>query len=190
MDAPVDPAELRVRGGPLLAALDRRLHGARDHADATAAYVFGTAAEVGMTEERAKLTAEAARLHDLGKLYLPAELLRDSPPLDAEERLRFEYHPEACYRLLLGSGVVDEVATWLRDQCERVDGHGFPRALPAEEIPLESRVIAAACAYDEGRRRMAAPLALAELRGAAGSALDPAVVAALAAVVGRAAPAP
>jgi HD-GYP domain-containing protein (c-di-GMP phosphodiesterase class II) len=143
------------------------------------------AAELGASEADCGLVAETARLHDAGKLFLPSDLLGDSPPLAGDDRLRYEAHPEHCYRLLLGAGIPDEPARWLRDQCERIDGHGFPRALAADEIALESRIIAAACAYDSVRHQVSSSLALAELRGAAGTALDPDVVAALSAVVAR-----
>jgi HD-GYP domain-containing protein (c-di-GMP phosphodiesterase class II) len=184
-----DATALNELGAALLDALERRAPGAREHAAATARYAFGVGAELGLPAAGCDLVADAARLHEVGTLYLPAELLRQSPPLPEEKRLRRDAQAEAGYRLLVGVGAPAEVCEWIRLQGERFDGGGRNR-LAADAIPIESRIIAAACAYDSVRRRASPAPALAELRGAAGSALDPDVVAALSAVVTRVAPGP
>jgi HD-GYP domain-containing protein (c-di-GMP phosphodiesterase class II) len=182
-----ETSAVRACGAALLDALRERLPGVRDHADATADYAFAIAAELGLNRRRCELVAEAARLHDVGKLYLPPELLREDPPLSAEERLQLDGHPRAGHDLLLGAGVPADVAGWILYQAERLDGAG-PQKLSGEAIPLESRIIAVACAYEAATRTMTGDLALAELTGAGGTALDPRAVAALTAVVGRVLP--
>ena len=84
---------------------------------------------------------------------------------------------------------------WLRYSLERYDGTGQPDGLFGGAIPLESRIIRTACAFATGLSSAAlsdewsgAPsvLALAEVRAAAGTALDRGAVEALAAVLQRA----
>ncbi len=192
---PLGEASLvRVRGAALLDALEARAPGARRHADATATYAFATAVELDLDRTGCELIRETARLHDIGHLYLPAELMgRRAATLSARERARIESHVEAGQRLGLGAGLPEQECDWVLHSRERFDGLGVPDGLAGDAIPVASRVIRAACAYDvslqgaptpPGERRAAA---LARLRGAAGTELDARVVDALAALVERAA---
>ena len=69
--------------------------------------------------------------------------------------------------------------------CERWDGRGYPDKLKGEEIPPESRIIAAAAALEAmasdqpGRRRLPEDVALREIESLGGSSLDPSVIEAL-----------
>ena len=64
-----DPALLRLRGAPLLEALERHAEGARDHAESTATYAFAAAAELGLARDTCALLREASRLHEIGQIY-------------------------------------------------------------------------------------------------------------------------
>ena len=187
-------AETRLRGEPLLEGLGAHLPGAREHADATATYAFATAVEVGIDRAGCELIREAARLHDVGKLYLPQWLLAaPAGELSEGERAERESHHALGHKVALGAGVPEEACAWILHVRERVDGEGAG-GLAGEGIPLAARIIRVACAYgtllrqqppgsaDETRQA-----ALAWLRSAGGAELDPALVEALARVVGRAA---
>jgi HD-GYP domain-containing protein (c-di-GMP phosphodiesterase class II) len=185
---------VRVRGEALLDALEARVPGSRRHADAAAAYAFATAVELDFDRSSCELIREAARLHDIGQLYVPAELLAREPAgLSAREHAQLEEHVEAGRRLGLGAGLPEQVCDWLMCSRERFDGLGRPGGLAGARIPAPSRIIRAACAYDvalaqapapSGARR---PAALARLREVAGVELDARVVEALATIVERAA---
>lgn len=195
---PGAPAELaatvRERGAVLLEALEEHLPGARDHADATGSYAFA-AAVVGLELPRAEaeLVRETARLHDVGMLYVPAEVARTPwSELDEAGRQAFEGHYEAGARLALGAGIPDDVCGWLLQLRERWDGRG-PERLAGDAIPLPARVARAACGCDlalataapgatRAERRTAAATAL---RAAAGHELDPRLAEALAGILER-----
>jgi HD-GYP domain-containing protein (c-di-GMP phosphodiesterase class II) len=187
---PGDPAlnELvRLRGAPLLEALEAHMPGARDHADATGAYAFAGAAGIGLGHAPAELCRETAKLHDVGMLYVPSAVIRT--PLgdwDATQHATFDAHYEAGAKLALGAGISDDVCGWLLQIRERFDGHG-PDGLAGEAIPIASRIARAACACDT---LLASPQggatldqrradAVVRLRAAAGQELDPRVVDAL-----------
>jgi HD-GYP domain-containing protein (c-di-GMP phosphodiesterase class II) len=181
-----------LRGDPLLEGLEQHIPGSLAHADATAAYAFALAVEIGLDRERCEPIRETARLHDVGKLYLPAWLL-DEPAgqLSASDREQLDSHHALGHRVALGAGVPEECCAWILHCRERFDGGG-PGGLAGEGIPLESRIIRVACAYGTlldqqpaGTRDEARNAALAWLRASGGAELDPALVEALARVVQR-----
>jgi putative two-component system response regulator len=192
--APQDDASTtRIRGEPLLDALAGHQPGSREHADATAAYAFAVAVEIGLGRADCELIREAARLHDVGKLYVPTSLLgRPVNELSPEERKQVVSQEAAGRSLALGAGVPEEPCSWILHSRERFDGGG-PDRLAGEGIPLASRIIRVACAYEAlvgsqpGSPDEARHGALAEVRAAGGTELDPALVEVLARVVQRAA---
>jgi HD-GYP domain-containing protein (c-di-GMP phosphodiesterase class II) len=170
----------------LLWALDERLPGAREHADATASYAFATAAELGIGRDHSLLVREAARLHEVGKLYVPEPLLRrPRADLSPQQLARIEAHATAGARVARSAGLPDEACEWILGAGERFDSGAEP-ALPA-------RIIAAACAYDtllretSQDRGAAQRWALIRVIEEAGGRLDPMAVDGLARVVERAA---
>jgi HD-GYP domain-containing protein (c-di-GMP phosphodiesterase class II) len=188
---------VRMRGGALIDALDRHLPGSREHAEACASYAFATAVELGYDRGHSELIREAAKLHEVGKLYVPAYVLGQDPAaLSDAERAQLDGQYEAGYRVAHGAGIAAGVCGWILRARERFDGRG-PEELAGDAIPVESRIIRATCAGD---RVLASPStasqsadlaerrrnAIDELRGQSGRELDPRVVDAFAAVLERA----
>ena len=198
-DSGLDPdlaSRVSVRGLELLRALERHLPGSVDHADGTAAYAFAAAAELGLERDHAEAVREAARLHEVGAVYVRAALLVRPPgELTSEERTQLGSRFARGAELARGAGVPDEACAWIGAAGERFDGRR-PGALAGERIPIESRIVRVACACAtalaapapgrtsprERRRR-----AIRALRAAAGSELDPDVTAALVTILERAA---
>jgi HD-GYP domain-containing protein (c-di-GMP phosphodiesterase class II) len=173
-------------GAPLLDALEQHLPGARRHADATAAYALATAAELGFERDRADSIREAARLHDVGLVYVPAVVLaRPAESLSDQERSTLDSHLEAAYRLCRGSGIPEQVCGWILRTRERYDGRG-PEGLRGMAVPIEARIIRTACAADLLLARAGGEGTVDALRAAEGSELDPVVTDAVVAVVERA----
>jgi HD-GYP domain-containing protein (c-di-GMP phosphodiesterase class II) len=187
---------IRARGETLLAALERHWAGSRAHADGTATFAFATAVELGWGREPAEEVREAARLHDVGLVYVPAETLsRAAGDLTVEERTLLDSRFARGAALARAAAVPEAACEWIRAVGERFDGGG-PSGLAGERIPAESRVIRTACLCDAvlaGAAPVQAPpggrhrLALDELRRRSGAELDPRVSGALAGVLERAA---
>jgi diguanylate cyclase (GGDEF)-like protein len=146
------------------------------------------ARQMGLDPEEAELIRVAGGLNDIGKLALPDDILAKPGPLDPSERRTVEQHPQIGYRILSSLGV-DPVATWVLHHHERWDGHGYPARLSGDQIPLGSRILFVADAYEAmtadqaWRRAMTPSAAIAELERCAGTQFDPDVVAAFAAEV-------
>lgn len=91
----------------------------------------------------------AALIHDIGKIGIPAEVARKrDAALSAQERTVMELHPgrgEAIIRMVPNLALAANI---VRHHHERLDGHGYPDRLGGEQIPLGSRIIAVASAYD------------------------------------------
>ncbi len=89
----------------------------------------------------------AGLLHDLGKIAVPDAILQKPGRLDSDELSVMREHAELGFRLLEGLGV-SPVDRWIRHHHEWWDGSGYPLGLVGEEIPLGSRIILVADAFD------------------------------------------
>ena len=87
-------------------------------------------------------------VHDIGKVGLPASLLGKEGPLTLEERRIMQDHSAIGERILREVDAYDDVATVVRHHHERIDGEGYPDGIEGESIPLLSRIIAVADAYN------------------------------------------
>jgi diguanylate cyclase (GGDEF)-like protein len=141
-------------------------------------------ARLGLPAEEVELVRLAGRLHDVGKLAVPEEILRKPGALTADEQRVLESHPQVGHGMLIPLDI-EPVPTWVLHHHERWDGTGHPSRLAGERIPLGARIIFAADAWDAMTNNRpysrAQPPADAreELIRCAGSQFDPAVVAAL-----------
>ncbi len=158
------------------------------HSERVALHVEGIARRLGLTEELVHQLKLAGRLHDLGKIAISDSVLQKPGQLTPEEVERVATHPQLGASLLDGMDL-HPVDIWIRHHHEHWDGTGYPDGLAGEEIPLGSRVILAADAYDAmTSERSYSPAAtpedaLAELERMAGIQFDPVVVSALRAYV-------
>jgi HD-GYP domain-containing protein (c-di-GMP phosphodiesterase class II) len=142
------------------------------------------ARRLSLPEHEVQTVWWAGTLHDLGKLAVRIEVVRKVGPLDQAEWREIRRHPAAGADLLLAvSSDLAPIATAVRAHHERWDGSGYPEGLSREEIPLLSRVIAIADAFDSMTRRrpyrvkvLAASEAIGEIQDKSGSQFDPALV--------------
>ncbi len=162
---------------------------ARDAYTGSHSYMVGelsarVAKRMGLESEQVELARLAGSLHDLGKLAIPEEILRKPGPLNEAERLVLERHPQIGFRMLDSLGV-EPVASWVLHHHERWDGDGYPDRLGGEAIPLGSRILFVADAYDAMttdriyRSKLSHERAISELERCAGTQFDPEVVSAL-----------
>jgi putative nucleotidyltransferase with HDIG domain len=151
------------------------------HSAAVARYSREVAKMMGLDEREQDLIHTAALLHDIGKFIFPDSILFADRKLTDEEWETVKMHPEQGAKLVRRIDGYGPVADIIYCHHERYDGNGYYR-IALQEIPLGSRIIAAADTYDvmtsrdSYRRPVSSEAALAELRRVAGSQLDPEVV--------------
>jgi putative nucleotidyltransferase with HDIG domain len=173
----------------MVATLEARDEYTAGHSTAVAVYARDIAKRMGLTDEGQRLAHLAGLVHDIGKVGLPPGLLEKPGPLTRDERRHMEQHSVIGERILSNVEDYAEIARIVRYHHERVDGMGYPDRLVGEDIPLLSKIIAVADAYDamtsDRPYRDAMPSRVARMRMAQAveSQFDTSVVAAFEAVL-------
>lgn len=88
------------------------------------------------------------RYHDIGKIVISEDILNKNDKLAYKELEEVMGHPEVGYTILSSSDKYINIARDVLYHHERYDGKGYPKRLKREEIPLNSRILALANAYD------------------------------------------
>jgi HD-GYP domain-containing protein (c-di-GMP phosphodiesterase class II) len=118
------------------------------HSRAVATYSRDIAKRMGLTPEDQERTYLSGLVHDIGKIGLPATLLNKEGRLTLDELREMERHSEIGERILSKVEAYADVALIVRHHHERMDGEGYPDRIRGEEIPLISKIIAVADAYN------------------------------------------
>jgi diguanylate cyclase (GGDEF)-like protein len=154
------------------------------HSEAVSRYTAAIGRAMDLDAEMVEYLRLAGLLHDLGKIAIPDNILRKAGQLLDDEQRALQEHAEIGYRLLQGADVAP-IDLWIRHHHESWDGTGYPAGLTGEEIPLGSRIILVADAFDAMtsdrvyRAGGSTTAAIAELRRCSWSQFDARVVAAL-----------
>ncbi len=175
-------------GGVALAILAEAQPTLGRHVDDVSLLAVALGRELGLGVAELDDLAQAADLHDVGKVAIPSSILDKPGPLEEEEWHWMRRHTLIGERMLAGAPALRNVARIVRATHERFDGTGYPDALAGEEIPLAARVIAVCDAFDAMvsdrvyRPALSYEQAIRELERGAGTQFDPRVVSAFLAV--------
>ncbi len=111
-------------------------------------YAKRLSTQLGLSNDEVLQMTIGGYLHDLGKIGVPDQILRKAGALTDDEFAIIKTHP------VVGAEIIQEhplsviAHDAIRYHHERVDGNGYPDAIPAETLPLSARVIAIADAFD------------------------------------------
>jgi HD-GYP domain-containing protein (c-di-GMP phosphodiesterase class II) len=100
--------------------------------------------EMGLSTEQLRVLRIASLLHDVGKVFIPAEFLAKPGKLTEAEFSMIKSHPDADYQILKTIDFSCAIADIVRQHHERLDGSGYPLGLKGDAIHLESKIIAVA----------------------------------------------
>lgn len=176
----------------LVATLDARDRYTAGHSAAVAIYSRDIAQRMGLRPEQQQLAHLCGLVHDIGKIGLHPGLLEKPGSLTLAERRQMEEHSAIGERILAKVDDYSEIAAIVRHHHERMDGEGYPDKLASESIPLLSRIVAVADAYNamtsDRPYRDAMPSRVARLRlaQAVETQFDTSVVAAFEAILATA----
>jgi diguanylate cyclase (GGDEF)-like protein len=180
-------AQQRSSRMAILTSLEQTLMTSTPEIEEHALQVWQYARQIGrslaLSSEEMTHLQHLARFHDLGMVTIPAQILNRPGPLTAAEWDLVKKHPETGYRIAQSSATeIVTVAEFILAHHERWDGTGYPSGKRGEAIPLLSRIIAIADAFDvmlRGRPYKPARSrenALSELKRCAGTQFDPSLV--------------
>ena len=144
-----EEAYLGPRVRSLMVQLERRDVSTEEHTRRVALLAARVGEELKLSATARRHLAVGGLLHDIGKLSVPLDILNKPGKLTDEEFAAIKRHPGDGRKLLeeLG-GFPEAVRGLVSDHHERLDGSGYPRGLTAEELSVETRILAVVDVYD------------------------------------------
>jgi putative nucleotidyltransferase with HDIG domain len=124
----------------MIDSIDRFVPELRGHSQRVARYAGIIAKAIKMPEERARRLYFACLMHDIGFMRLPHNKHAD--------KAIFSKHPAIGHDMLSPVNFYKDIAPFILHHHERYDGNGYPDGLQGDKIPLESRIVAIAEAFD------------------------------------------
>lgn len=156
-----------------------------DHCNNTGNLAVQIATVMKLSEDIIENILFGSKVHDVGKIHIPSEILNKPAALTTDEYTLVKKHCQDGYDIIMkeiGSEALAEIAL---DHHERLDGSGYPRGLKGDQISISSRILAVADSFDAMiserpyKRPIPIEAALEDLKAHIGTWYDPAVIKAL-----------
>ncbi len=128
----------------LASAVDKRDPYTAGHQRRVADLAVAIAAEMGLPQDQIDGIHISGLIHDIGKIYIPAEILSKPSRVSEIEMLMIQTHPQAGYDVLSAVDFPWPVAETVLQHHERIDGSGYPRGLLGADVLLEARILSVA----------------------------------------------
>ncbi|NLI89621.1 MAG: diguanylate cyclase [Epulopiscium sp.] len=154
----------------------------KKHSEAVSSIAVEIGRQLGMDDGKLRELKEIGKVYNIGEVTISNSILDKKDELTKEEWQEIKKHPEIGYRILSTSIELSNLAEYTLAHHERYDGSGYPKGLKGKEIPVVSRIVAVADAYDAMRTDRPYRKALndeeiiEELRKNAGTQFDPIIV--------------
>ncbi|MFC1996608.1 HD domain-containing phosphohydrolase [Chloroflexota bacterium] len=129
-------------------AIEGRDYYTRGHVDRVTTYAHSIAEELRWPPDHIRTLELGARLHDIGKVRVPDNILNKPGPLNDEEWAIMKEHPSVGSKILRGISHLQQAMPYILYHHERWDGSGYPEGLKGREIPIEARLLAIVDAFD------------------------------------------
>src|ERR1700737_4036047 len=129
-------------------ALDKKDAEPEGHSKRVTAFTIAIARAMGLSKDQIAVIARGAFLHDIGKMAIPAAILRKPGKLTPDEILIMQEHCYHGYEILKKIPFLGEAAEIVYAHQEKYDGTGYPRGLKGEQTPLGARMFSVADTLD------------------------------------------
>jgi putative nucleotidyltransferase with HDIG domain len=106
------------------------------------------AGKMGLPADKVELIKQAAFVHDIGKIYVPVEILNKAGKLTDVEYEHIKLHPQIGFTILNKGQYISGVDRIVLQHHERINGSGYPFGLAGEQIALEARILSVADVID------------------------------------------
>ena len=175
----------------LAAAIDARDHYTHGHSNRVSEIAMAIGRFLKLPGDALKRIKLSSMLHDIGKIGIPDSILLKPGRLTEKEFNVIKKHPIYAVNILKHIPRLKDIVPIVYHEHERYDGKGYVEGLKADKIPIESRIIAVADAYEAMtsnrpyRKSMPSKKAIEEIKRNSGTQFDPAVVKALLKVIKR-----
>ncbi|MDD5610379.1 MAG: HD domain-containing protein [Candidatus Omnitrophica bacterium] len=166
----------------LVTLLDIRVPQEYTHSPYFSRLVSAIAHQMQIDDRSVQSLQYASMLHDAGKADIPMEILTKTTKLTARERMIIKHHPVKGVEMLRHLQILKPAIPIIMHHHEKFNGTGYPSRLKGKQIPLGSRIMAVADAFEAMvygrpyRERMTIENALNEIKNKSGTQFDPVVV--------------
>lgn len=166
----------------LVKAMDAKNYKTENNAERLPALVADLGRAVYFTRQKLDDLRLLAKFHDIGNIGIPDSILFKPGPLTVSEINEMRRHCEIGHRIAQSAPDLVIIANWILKHHEWWNGEGYPMGLKGDEIPLESRILAIADAFDAMtsdrpyRKALSYTEAIAQLKRWAGIQFDPELV--------------
>jgi len=163
----------------LVAALSERDYMASGHGERLAKMGQTMADKIGLDDDIRRNLIVLAKVHDLGKVGIPDQILFKKGKLTEEEYKRMKEHVKIGWEIAHRSKELENMAELILHHHECWDGKGYPNGLRGNDIPIECRILNIMDAYDTMisdrpyQKGISKEEAIEELRRCSGTQFDP-----------------
>jgi diguanylate cyclase (GGDEF)-like protein/putative nucleotidyltransferase with HDIG domain len=161
------------------------------HSERVSDYAEKICRKLSLSDDDVNVIKRAALLHDIGMVGVNSRLLNKKGRLTKKEYEMVKKHANIGVKLIEKTRLFEKELPIILYHHERYDGSGYPHRLKAEEIPVGSRILAVAEAYERMisdkpyRKALSSDDAIVELKECAGTHFDPHIVNAFVKVIGK-----
>ena len=172
---------LKASINALASAIEMRDPYTTGHQERVTKLACAIAREMGLSEDQIECIQIAGIIHDIGKIYVPAEILSKPGKLNEFEFMIVKTHSQVGYKILSKIEFPWPIADIVHQHHERVNGSGYPQRLTGKDILLEAKILGVAdvveamSSHRPYRPALGIPVALEEISRNKGVLYDPEV---------------
>lgn len=130
--------------GAIAQAMEKRDPYTAGHQERVAHLATAIGRQMGLTSHELEGITLGGKIHDIGKIYIPAEILVRPGKITELEFGILKTHPDVGYEIVEAVQFPWPIKDMILQHHERIDGSGYPRGLTGDEICLEAKIIAVA----------------------------------------------